>query len=172
MRLQSFKDHTGGRVAHDTNSMRLFDEDITRRDFVGASVAAASLGAVTEAEAAANGYSLTINGLKHDFNLEPRVTLLDLLRERLGLTGTHKGCDHGQCGACTVLSDGVRVNSCLTLAIAQEGRHITTIEGLASGEQLHPMQASFIQNDGFQCGFYTSGQICSAVGMLREIGRD
>ena len=138
-------------------------------------MAAASLyGALAEAEPtnapadATAHYSLTINGLRHDFQLEPRVTLLDLLRERIRLTGTKKGCDHGQCGACTVLIDGIRVNSCLTLAIAQQGKQITTIEGLASGENLHPLQSAFIEYDGFQCGFCTSGQICSAVAMLRE----
>jgi xanthine dehydrogenase YagT iron-sulfur-binding subunit len=113
-------------------------------------------------------YSLTINGQRHDLDLDPRVTLLDLLRERLHMTGTKKGCDHGQCGACTVLVDGVRVNSCLTLAIAKDGSHITTIEGIAAGGNLHPMQAAFIEHDGFQCGFCTSGQICSAVAMLDE----
>ena len=152
--------------------MQPIDDDFTRRDFLGATVAAATLYG-TEADAAPAPpdtlrYTLTINGGRHDLDLEPRVTLLDLLRERLALVGTKKGCDHGQCGACTVLSDGVRINSCLTLAITQDGKQITTIEGLASGEQLHPMQAAFLENDGFQCGFCTSGQICSAVAMLRE----
>jgi len=109
-----------------------------------------------------------VNGQRHDLHLEPRVTLLDLLRERLHITGPKKGCDHGQCGACTVLVDGARVLSCLTLAITQDGRQITTIEGLASGDQLHPMQAAFLEHDGFQCGFCTPGQICSAVALLRE----
>jgi len=104
----------------------------------------------------------------HDLDLEPRVTLLDLLRERLYLTGTKKGCDHGQCGACTVLINGTRVNSCLALAVTQDGNQITTIEGLAANGNLHPMQAAFIERDGFQCGFCTSGQICSAVAMLDE----
>jgi xanthine dehydrogenase YagT iron-sulfur-binding subunit len=155
--------------------MQHSDDDITRRDFVGATVAAVTLyGTVAEAEAAGAPpetirYSLTINGTRHDLDLEPRVTLLDLLRERLALTGTKKGCDHGQCGACTVIADGVRVNSCLTLAVTQDGKQITTIEGLASGDELHPMQAAFIDHDGFQCGFCTSGQICSAVAMLREV---
>jgi xanthine dehydrogenase YagT iron-sulfur-binding subunit len=150
------------------------DDDITRREFVGATAATAALyGAIAEAApvGASGGtanYALTINGERHDLQLEPRVTLLDLLRERLHLTGTKKGCDHGQCGACTVLVDGVRVISCLTLAVTQEGRQITTIEGLASGGTLHPMQAAFIEYDGFQCGFCTSGQICSAVAMLNE----
>jgi xanthine dehydrogenase YagT iron-sulfur-binding subunit len=154
--------------------MKPHDDDITRRTFVEATVAAASLyGAIAEAApatvtGATAHYSLTINGQHHDLQLEPRVTLLDLLRERLHLTGTKKGCDHGQCGACTVLVDGVRVNSCLTLAVTQDGKHITTIEGLASGETLHPLQAAFIEHDGFQCGFCTSGQICSAAAMLKE----
>ena len=149
-------------------------DDITRRTFVEATVAVASLyGSLTEAAPATGTTptahcSLTINGKHHDLQLEPRVTLLDLLRERLHQTGTKKGCDHGQCGACTVLVDGVRVNSCLTLAVTQDGKQITTIEGLASGETLHPLQAAFIEHDGFQCGFCTSGQICSAAGMLKE----
>jgi xanthine dehydrogenase YagT iron-sulfur-binding subunit len=111
---------------------------------------------------------LMVNGKPLDLNLEPRVTLLDALREDAGLTGTKKGCDHGQCGACTVLIDGRRVNSCLTLAIAVQGRKITTVEGLANGDQLHPVQAAFIEHDGFQCGYCTPGQICSAVGLINE----
>jgi xanthine dehydrogenase YagT iron-sulfur-binding subunit len=104
----------------------------------------------------------------HNVTLDPRTTLLDALREHLALTGSKKGCDHGQCGACTVLIDGRRINSCLTLAVMHEGQAITTIEGLAEGEKLHPLQAAFIEHDGFQCGYCTSGQICSAVGMLEE----
>ena len=111
---------------------------------------------------------LRINGAEHALEIDPRVTLLDALRERIGLTGTKKGCDHGQCGACTVLVDGRRINSCLTLAVMQEGAAITTIEGLAQGDKLHPMQAAFIKHDGFQCGYCTPGQICSAVGLLNE----
>lgn len=111
---------------------------------------------------------LEVNGIKHDLNVEPRVTLLDLLREQLGLTGTKKGCDHGQCGACTVHVDGRRINSCLTLAIMQQGKKITTIEGLAKGDELHPMQEAFIKHDGFQCGYCTPGQIMSAVACVRE----
>src|SRR6202046_5492406 len=100
--------------------------------------------------------SLTVNGVRRDIALDdPRVTLLDLLRERLQLTGTKKGCDHGQCGACTVLVDGVRINSCLVLAVSRDGAEITTIEGMASGDQLHPLQAAFIERDAFQCGYCT-----------------
>jgi xanthine dehydrogenase YagT iron-sulfur-binding subunit len=113
--------------------------------------------------------SLTINGEKRGIALDdPRVTLLDLLRERLDLTGTKKGCDRGQCGACTVLIDGRRINSCLALAVSLDGAEITTIEGLADGEKLHPAQAAFIAHDGFQCGFCTPGQIMSAVGLIAE----
>src|SRR4030088_754810 len=113
--------------------------------------------------------SLTVNGVRRDIELEdPRVTLLDLLRERLELTGTKKGCDRGQCGACTVLIDGRRTNSCLALALSQDGAHVLTIEGLANGEELHPVQAAFIEHDGFQCGYCTPGQICSAVALLKE----
>ena len=111
---------------------------------------------------------LQINGSAHTLTLDPRTTLLDALREHLSLTGSKKGCDHGQCGACTVLIDGRRINSCLTLAVMHDGQAITTIEGLAEGDRLHPMQAAFVEHDGFQCGYCTSGQICSAVGMLTE----
>lgn len=111
---------------------------------------------------------LEINGKKHILSVEPRVTLLDLLREQLALTGTKKGCDHGQCGACTVLVNGSRINSCLTLAVMQEGKKITTIEGLAHGDQLHPLQEAFIKHDSFQCGYCTPGQIMSALALLNE----
>ena len=111
---------------------------------------------------------LDVNGVEHDLPLEARVSLLDALRERLGLTGTKKGCNQGACGACTVLIDGERVNACLTLAVQCEGRKVVTIEGLASGAELHPLQAAFIEHDGFQCGYCTPGQICSALGMIRE----
>ena len=110
-----------------------------------------------------------INGVEQSVNIEPRVTLLDVLRERVGLTGTKKGCNHGQCGACTVLIDGVRINSCLALAVQYQDAEITTIEGIAEGEELSPIQTAFINNDGFQCGYCTSGQICSAVAMLDEV---
>lgn len=112
--------------------------------------------------------NLEINGKKMQLSVEPRVTLLDLLREQLALTGTKKGCDHGQCGACTVHVNGQRINSCLTLAVMQEGKKITTIEGLSNGDQLHPVQEAFIRHDGFQCGYCTPGQIMSAVACLRE----
>jgi len=113
--------------------------------------------------------TLTINGTRRVIELEdPRVTLLDLLRERLFLTGTKKGCDRGQCGACTVLLDGRRINSCLALAVSQDGAEVLTIEGLARGDEFHPVQAAFIAHDGFQCGFCTPGQIMSAVGLIQE----
>lgn len=115
------------------------------------------------------GLILKINGVQHQLNIEPRVTLLDALREYLGLTGTKKGCDRGECGACTVLVDGKRINSCLTLAVMQMGKSIITIEGLAENEQLHPIQKAFIEHDAFQCGYCTSGQIVSAVGLLAEM---
>ena len=113
--------------------------------------------------------TLTINGTQRAITLDDtRTTLLDLLRERLGLTGAKKGCDRGQCGACTVLVDGRRVNSCLALAVSLDGSDVLTIEGVANGDQLHPVQAAFIAHDGFQCGFCTPGQIMSAIGLLRE----
>lgn len=112
---------------------------------------------------------LQVNGRSYTLALDPRTTLLDALREHLALTGSKKGCDHGQCGACTVLLDGRRINSCLTLAVMHDGQAITTVEGLADGERLHPLQAAFVAHDGFQCGYCTSGQICSGVGMLREV---
>jgi xanthine dehydrogenase YagT iron-sulfur-binding subunit len=113
--------------------------------------------------------SLTVNGARREIELnDPRVTLLDLLRERLQLTGTKKGCDRGQCGACTILVDGKRINSCLALAISHDGAEIVTVEGIARGDQLHPVQAAFIACDGFQCGFCTPGQIMSAIGLMSE----
>ncbi len=155
---------------------------VTRREALETSAAAAALamaGLPLTAQAAEPDTAqppivpvpveLTVNGRRRDLRLDPRTTLLDALREHLALTGTKKGCDHGQCGACTVLIDGGRINSCLTLAVMHDGQAVTTIEGLAGGEALHPMQAAFIEHDGFQCGYCTSGQICSAIGMLREI---
>ncbi|RZI87718.1 MAG: 2Fe-2S iron-sulfur cluster binding domain-containing protein [Variovorax sp.] len=109
-----------------------------------------------------------VNGVSHSLQVESWVTLLDLLRERLDLTGTKKGCDQGQCGACTVLVDGKRINSCLTLAVMQQGREITTVEGLATGDALHPLQEAFIAHDAFQCGYCTPGQLCSAAGLINE----
>jgi xanthine dehydrogenase YagT iron-sulfur-binding subunit len=154
----------------------------TRRDFVATALAAAFALALRPVEAhaeraaayaptpstSARPVTLTVNGRELSLSLEPRVTLLDALREYAGLTGSKKGCDHGQCGACTVHIDGRRELSCLTFAVMQEGRRITTIEGLAKGDQLHPMQQAFITNDGFQCGYCTSGQIMSAVAVVDE----
>lgn len=150
---------------------------VSRREFVGAVVVsgvatstAVPLAAQTQpASASTVSCTLTINGQAHALQLDPRVTLLDLLRENLQMTGTKKGCDHGQCGACTMLVNGKRINSCLALAVMHDGDRITTIEGLAEGGQLHPMQAAFIEHDGFQCGYCTPGQICSAVAMMEEV---
>jgi xanthine dehydrogenase YagT iron-sulfur-binding subunit len=122
----------------------------------------------TAADGAAIPFRLKINGTEHAVSLDPRTTLLDALRAHLDLTGSKKGCDHGQCGACTVLVNGRRINSCLSLAVVHEGDEITTIEGLAQGEQLHPVQQAFIEHDGFQCGYCTPGQICSAVACIKE----
>ncbi len=115
--------------------------------------------------------NLTVNGQDHALQLDPRVTLLDALREKLHLTGTKKGCDHGQCGACTVIVNGERINSCLTLAVMHDGDEITTIEGLGTPEEMGPMQAAFVAHDGYQCGYCTSGQIVSGVAVLGEIKR-
>jgi xanthine dehydrogenase YagT iron-sulfur-binding subunit len=112
--------------------------------------------------------ALTINGVRQELMVEPWVTLLDLLREQLDLTGSKKGCDHGQCGACTVLIDGQRYNSCLILAIARDGAEVVTVEGLGDGEDLHPLQEAFVEHDAFQCGYCTPGQLCSAAGLLNE----
>jgi len=112
---------------------------------------------------------LTVNGQKRQLNVDTRVTLLDALREHLRLTGTKKGCDHGQCGACTVIVNGTRINSCLSLAVQHQGDEVTTIEGLGTPDKLHPMQAAFVKHDGYQCGYCTPGQICSAVAVLQEI---
>jgi xanthine dehydrogenase YagT iron-sulfur-binding subunit len=115
--------------------------------------------------------SMSVNGERHDIEVDTRTTLLDTLREHLHLTGTKKGCDHGQCGACTVIVNGARINSCLTLALQHAGDEVATIEGLGTPDKLHPMQAAFIEHDGYQCGYCTPGQICSAVAMLDEIRR-
>ena len=131
-------------------------------------VALSAEAADTEAAITPISVELQVNGLLHRLTLDPRTTLLDALREHLALTGSKKGCDHGQCGACTVLLDGRRINSCLTLAAMHDGEPITTIEGLADGKTLHPLQAAFIEHDGFQCGYCTSGQIMSATALLKE----
>ncbi|MBV9848295.1 MAG: redoxin domain-containing protein [Armatimonadetes bacterium] len=138
----------------------------TRADDAGPSPAGGSVPPV--AAAGTMPITLKVNGTVRTLDIEPRVTLLDVLRERMGLTGSKKGCDHGQCGACTVHVDGRRVNSCLTLAVSCQGKEITTVEGLARGDALHPMQTAFIAHDGFQCGYCTPGQIMSAVALLRE----
>jgi xanthine dehydrogenase YagT iron-sulfur-binding subunit len=155
---------------------------ITRRGILGSSAALGALqgsGAVAQVPSSpVHGAApmtvdvgLTVNGAQHSVTIDSRTTLLDLLREHLGLTGTKKGCDHGQCGACTVLIDGVRKNSCLNLAAACSDREVVTIEGLGTEQDLHAVQAAFVKHDGFQCGFCTPGQICSAVGMLEELKR-
>jgi xanthine dehydrogenase YagT iron-sulfur-binding subunit len=157
----------------------------TRREFLGAAAVGSAALAVTPTEALAAPsptpapvpdwpavepiqVKLNVNGVEKTLALEPRVTLLDALREHLGLTGTKKGCDHGQCGACTVHIDGRRINSCLTLAVMHQGKAISTVEGLATGDQLHPMQRAFLHADAFQCGYCTPGQIMSAVALLKE----
>jgi len=153
---------------------------ISRRGLLQAGAASAAVPALaaapaTAAPAAAASagtpvpVTLNVNGKTHRLALDTRTTLLDTLREHLHLTGTKKGCDHGQCGACTVMVDGRRINSCLTLAVMHEGATVTTIEGLGQPGNLHPMQAAFVKHDGYQCGYCTPGQICSAVGVLQEI---
>ncbi len=153
----------------------------SRRDFIKKSTALAALAMSSPVLVKAGEHDeriaalfeqmplqLEINGKAYDLSVEPRVTLLDLLREQLRLTGTKKGCDHGQCGACTVQVDGKRINSCMSLAVMNQGKKITTIEGLAKGDELHPMQQAFITNDGFQCGYCTPGQIMSAIACIKE----
>lgn len=158
---------------------------VSRRGvLVGATTAAflpggAQAGAGTDRHVAPQGQAgvpampvrITVNGTERALTVDPRMTLADALRERLGLTGTKKGCDHGQCGACTVIVNGERINSCLTLAVMHEGDAVTTIEGLGTPDKLHPMQAAFVRHDGYQCGYCTPGQICSAVAVLDEIRR-
>jgi xanthine dehydrogenase YagT iron-sulfur-binding subunit len=170
------------------NEILMFGSPATRRQFlkqIAGTSAAITLGpalmrlgvsdavaqtplAAGAAPAGAVSVSLKINGADHALSLDPRISLLDTLRENLNLTGSKKGCDHGQCGACTVLVNGRRINSCLSLAVMHEGDEITTIEGLAQGDQLHPVQQAFIEQDGFQCGYCTPGQICSAVACIQE----
>jgi xanthine dehydrogenase YagT iron-sulfur-binding subunit len=138
------------------------DDSLTSR------AALASKGAQPVPARSALSTTLRVNGTVHNLTLDPRVSLLDALRDHLNLTGTKKGCNQGACGACTVLVNGERIISCLTLAVQYEGRDITTIEGLAGDDVLHPLQTAFVQHDGFQCGYCTSGQICSAIGMVNE----
>ena len=153
------------------------DLDVYRRDLLigaAASAAVVTVPSVAGAQAPADGVpglkvSFTVNGKARELELDTRTTLLDALREGLQLAGTKKGCDHGQCGACTVIVDGRRINSCLTLAVMHQGGSITTIEGLGTPAELHPMQAAFVKHDGYQCGYCTPGQICSAVAVLGEI---
>ena len=155
------------------------DLALTRRDLLVASAATAAAGSAASAEPSRprpvpgtvplHRLTLKVNGQPHTVELDTRTTLLDLLRETLHLTGSKKGCDHGQCGACTVIADGRRINACLSLALLHEGGSITTIEGLGTPRQLHPMQAAFVKHDGYQCGYCTPGQICSAVAVLDEV---
>jgi xanthine dehydrogenase YagT iron-sulfur-binding subunit len=152
--------------------------DISRRDLLVSSAATMAVtsvarGAAAQSAAPSSGQSsklsLKVNGEQRELEVDNRTTLLDALREHLHLTGTKKGCDHGQCGACTVMVDGRRINSCLTLAVMHDGDEVTTIEGLGKPGDLHPMQAAFVRHDGFQCGYCTPGQICSSVAVLEEI---
>jgi xanthine dehydrogenase YagT iron-sulfur-binding subunit len=157
------------------------DLELTRREFIVASSAAVAVTALPSmskaqtasvtatAPEASLKVAFTVNGTLRELEVDPRTTLLDALREHLHLTGTKKGCDHGQCGACTVHLGDRRINSCLTLAVMHQGASITTIEGLGTPDKLHPMQAAFVKCDGYQCGYCTPGQICSAVAMLREL---
>ena len=150
--------------------------ELSRRGLMAGTAAAATLPTVAEASSPAPSdpahtakVTFEVNGKSEQLVLDTRTTLLDTLREHLHLTGTKKGCDHGQCGACTVIVDGRRINSCLTLAVMHQGAKVTTIEGLGTPEHLHPMQAAFVKHDGYQCGYCTPGQICSAVAVLGEI---
>src|SRR4051795_5407747 len=154
------------------------DIEVSRRRLLAAGTATAMIGVVPGAQAQSQtatqkapqrGVSFEVNGKPCSLQLDNRTTLLDTLREHLRLTGTKKGCDQGQCGACTVIVEGRRISSCLTLAVMHEGRTITTIEGLGTPDNLHPMQAAFVEHDGYQCGYCTPGQICSAVAVLDEI---
>ena len=154
------------------------DFEISRRSVLAGGTASAAVAALpaegqprSPAPPAAMPVSLTVNGKRQSLMLDTRTTLLDTLREHLKLTGTKKGCDHGQCGACTVIVNGERINSCLSLAVQHQGDEVTTIEGLGTPEKLHPMQAAFVKHDGYQCGYCTPGQICSAVSVLDEIKR-
>ncbi len=170
---------TPDNIAEESSPAERTEVQLSRRTFVqgaGSIVAAASTGLAYPAAAQEHHthapqmahLTLEVNGQPQTLSVDTRTSLLDALREHLDLTGSKKGCDHGQCGACTVLLDGRRVNSCLTLAVVAEGSKITTIEGLAQGDTLHPVQAAFLEHDGFQCGYCTPGQICSAVALLDE----
>ena len=153
--------------------------NVSRRSVLAGGVAtvAATKASIAHGQAAGSAASaeakvpvrLTVNGKSHELEVDTRTTLLDTLREHLQLTGTKKGCDHGQCGACTVMVNGMRINSCLSLAVQHDGDEVTTIEGLGTPDDLHPMQAAFVEHDGYQCGYCTPGQICSAVAVLEEI---
>ena len=156
------------------------DQDISRRDLVAGATAAAALTTLPSGARAGTAatdkpvmakVALSVNGQRRELEVDTRTSLLDAAREHLHLTGSKKGCDHGQCGACTMIVDGRRINSCLTLAVMHQGAEITTIEGLGQPDNLHPLQAAFIKHDGFQCGYCTPGQICSAVAVLKEIER-
>jgi xanthine dehydrogenase YagT iron-sulfur-binding subunit len=161
--------------------MQSIDHEIRRRELLIAGAAVLGLPSQAQAQTGAAGksmmpnqlsmsdVSIVVNGERRKLRLDVRTTLLDALREHLHLTGTKKGCDHGQCGACTVIVEGRRINSCLTLAVMHEGDRVTTIEGLGTPDKLHPMQAAFVKHDGYQCGYCTPGQICSAVAALDEI---
>lgn len=153
---------------------------LSRREMLMSSATTAAVSAIVSEKAGASPrvkavptykVAMTVNGTSQALTLDPRTTLLDALREGLHLTGTKKGCDHGQCGACTVIVNGERINACLSLAVQHEGADVTTIEGLGTPERLHPMQAAFVKHDGYQCGYCTPGQICSAVSVLKEIRR-
>ena len=160
------------------NMLKIDDLGLSRRGVLAGGAAGVAVAAIPSAEAQSAGpqappvtskLSLTVNGKVSNVDVDTRTTLLDLLREKLHLTGTKKGCDHGQCGACTVIVDGRRINSCLSLAVMHEGDKVVTIEGLGTPDKLHPMQAAFVKHDGYQCGYCTPGQICSAVSVLQEI---
>jgi xanthine dehydrogenase YagT iron-sulfur-binding subunit len=160
------------------NMQKISELGLSRRGVLVAGAAGVAVATVSSTEAqraepqarpVTSKLSLTVNGMVHHVDVDTRTTLLDLLRENLQLTGTKKGCDHGQCGACTVIVDGRRINSCLSLAVMHEGDKVTTIEGLGTPDKLHPMQAAFVKHDGYQCGYCTPGQICSAVSVLQEI---
>lgn len=166
---------------HSAQQSEQHDFNLTRRSLIKAGAATAATAVVPPGIALANSeppvtpppemlpLTLRVNGKSQQLEVDTRTTLLDALRENLHLTGTKKGCDHGQCGACTVLVDGRRINSCLTLAVMHQNAEITTIEGLGTPDDLHPMQAAFVKHDGYQCGYCTPGQICSSVAMLQEI---